>query len=75
MTFITLPIVVFFLYQIQKTDEEIKFLKYIYIILIFYSWFRLFQFDIIVSLLNILFIILLFIFFYSKKKFFLIKIY
>ena len=68
MTFITLPIVVFFLSQIQKQIGEIKFLKYIYIILIFYSWFRLFQFDIIVSLLNILFIILLFIFFYSKKR-------
>ena len=70
MTFITLPIVVFFLYQIQKKIGEIKLLKYVYIILIFYSWLRLFQFDIVASLLNILFITIFFIFFYSKKNFF-----
>ena len=70
MTFINLPIIVFFLYQIQKQTEEIKFLKYIYIILIFYSWFRLFQFNIIISLLNIFFIFVISIFFYSKKKLF-----
>lgn len=70
MTFITLPIVVFFLCQIQKKIGEIKLLKYVYIILIFYSWLRLFQFDIVASLLNILFITIFFIFFYSKKNFF-----
>ena len=76
MTFISLPIVAFFLYQIQKQIEDIKLLKYVYIILIFYSWFRLFQFNIIISLLNILFIFVIIIFFNSKKKIYsLIKTY
>ena len=69
MTFITLPIVVFFLYQIQKKIGEIKLLKYVYIILIFYSWLRLFQFDIVASLLNI-FLYYIIHFFIQKKIFF-----
>lgn len=68
MTFIILPITIFFLFQVQKFYNENKQLKWIYFILIFYSWFRLMQFEIFSSLIDIIIIINFITFMYFKKK-------
>ena len=59
MTFICLPLITFFLYEIQKKTSENKVIKILYLILVFYSWLRLIQFDFFISFLNLIFLFIL----------------
>ena len=67
MTFVCLPIVTFFLYEMQKKISDNKAIIILYLILIFYSWFRLFQFDPFISFFNLILIIILILIFKYKK--------
>jgi len=59
MSFIALPVVVFHIYQIQNRIKNTDFLNYIYILLIVYSWFRLFQNNYYFALFELIILIII----------------
>ena len=70
MSFITLPIVVLFMYKIQHRIKNIYFLNYIYGLLIFYSWFRLAQNNFYFALVELIIFLIVIFFIILKRKFF-----
>ena len=67
ISFILLPIIIVFIYKIQEQVKQTRFLNYIYITLIFYSWFKLLQFNFYVSLINVMLILILYLVSFIKK--------
>jgi hypothetical protein len=67
ISFMLLPLIVVFIFKIQKQIGQVRFLKYIYFILIFITWLKIFQFNYYISLINIIFIFILCFISYFKK--------
>ena len=68
MSFIALPIITFFIYQIQFKTKNIHFLNYTYILLIFYSWLRLAQNNLYFASIELAVLFFVIIFFILKNK-------